>query len=299
MSVTKEPVISVELDFEFDKSEELCRAIEDAYEDVHGVLDIWKKEFQMNKILNDSMYFSDFLSRREEFYLEMNQPADQELNFEAFFDWLDSKDTAMTSLQQMTQADISVQNNIDTKVSFFHKRPDAEDLGTAAALYKIKAPVSLNVPSRHTATPSRLLQRLGQHNKTLAYDYDDIFDKFGDAAWDDMTGHDMESEGSEADVEELRQQHLARVRAEEEEEVKLEHGETNNSGFSIKKSITGSFKYLVGGTADIAANANIEEEVNEEKDNFAEEEGEYDENASYYEDDSSDVYYEHDEEEDR
>jgi len=225
-STPEQPVIGVELDFEFDKSEQLCRAIEDAYEDVHSVLDIWKNEFQEHTELSDGIYFSDFLSKREEYVMDTNVPAGQPLDLEAFFEWFESKDSgsSFTTLQQISKADAALDGAVGNKVSVFHKVPDAEERGNTshsllASLIKTRPPVSLSVPSRHGTAPSRLLKRLNAANKTLAYDYDDIFHHFGDD-WDHLHADpDMESHGEEADVTELREAHRRLLDAEERTEA--------------------------------------------------------------------------------
>jgi len=74
------PVLGVELDFEFDKSDELYRAIEDTYQEVHDVLDIWQAEFSNDPRVADRMYFSEYLAKRLEMCHDMKFSPDEEVS---------------------------------------------------------------------------------------------------------------------------------------------------------------------------------------------------------------------------
>jgi hypothetical protein len=199
--------LDVELDFEFDKSEELCRAIEDAYEDVYAVLDLWKLEFQNEASISDRMYFSDFLQKRKEMCTDKNISPRTRINAPAFIDWLDSNASGgYTALTTEIPCESAAGPQEATKISLFGKVRQANDRSSAQPG---AAATAFSVPARRGIAPSKLLQRLHVASSVLAFDYDNIFDTFTDG-WHEKDA-DIQSEGTEPDIEELRSLHLLKL----------------------------------------------------------------------------------------
>ena len=101
-----EHVIGVELDFEFDKSEQLCHSIEEAYDEITQLINIYKNEYNSikNITLSNNMFFSDYIKHRDDFMNETspntNINAQDEynmINIDEFMNWMNNEKLTLNS----------------------------------------------------------------------------------------------------------------------------------------------------------------------------------------------------------
>lgn len=213
--------LDVELDFEFDKSEELYLAIEDAYSDVYSIIDMWKDEFNKDARISDQMYFSDFIHKRKEMYAENKTPTYVRLDSTQFMEWLNSKASGgYTALHQNLGSERAVEEET-VKINIFSKVRHGYSVkqDIASGMRKAGA-VTLAAPTRQG--PSKLLQRLNVASSVLAFDYDNMFETFTEG-WHEHD--DAASDGEEPDVEELRRLHLSAAEQDEDSDASDEENE--------------------------------------------------------------------------
>ena len=225
------PIIDVKLDFEFDKSEELYRAIEDAYQEVYDILDVWQGEFKCDPRLSERMYFSEYLSKRQDMCNEMRIQPNTNVNVATFLEWLDNK---TGSGEQYNSLDHSLMREVSeeaVKVNLFGKSRQSVN-----AKRSVSGHIPLAAPSRSHTAPSKLLQRLNKANSVLSFDYDNVFNHFHEDWHEKHPG--VQSEGSEPNIMELKRLHMEQMQKAKEEEIAenglLQSASSAFQGFSTK-----------------------------------------------------------------